>query len=72
MISGTCNRSRLRAIHYGFRIEDAAAIGFDDREFFRQLALPVGDRRVTETEVAREAALALASEYATLPQAQTY
>lgn len=72
MCLGAIYWARLRAIHYGFRIEDAAAIGFDDREFFRQLALPVGDRRVTETEVAREAALALASEYATLPQAQTY
>jgi len=72
MCLGAIYWARLRAIHYGFRIEDAAAIGFDDREFFRQLALPVGDRRVTETEVAREAALALASEYATLPQVQTY
>lgn len=72
MCLGAIYWARLRAIHYGFRIEDAAAIGFDDREFFGQMALPSGSRRVVETEVAREAALALAGEYATLPQARTY
>jgi hypothetical protein len=47
-------------------------IGFDDREFFRQFALPAEARAVTETECCRPAALALAQEYAALPGARTY
>lgn len=72
MCLGAIYWARLRAIHYGFRVEDAAAIGFDDRAFFQQFALPAAARRVPEGEVGRAAALELAREYAALPQARTY
>jgi len=67
MCLGAIYWARLRAIWFGFGIGDAAVIGFDDREFFRQCALPAGERRVPESELCREAALALAREYAALP-----
>ena len=72
MCLGAIYWARLRAIFYGFRVEDAAEIGFDDREFFRQFALPPEARTVPETELGRAAALALARDYATLPGARRY
>ena len=35
MCLGAIYWARLRAVFFGFRGEDAAEIGFDDREFFR-------------------------------------
>ena len=72
MCLGAIYWARLRAIYYGFRVEDAAAIGFDDREFFRQFALPAAARAVPETEFRRDAALALAREYAAQPGVRVY
>ena len=72
MCLGAIYWARLRAVYYGFRIEDAAAIGFDDREFFRQFGLPAGARAVPETEHCRAAALVLVREYAALPNPQHY
>jgi len=72
MCLGAIYWARLRAIYYGFGVADAAAIGFDDREFFRQFSLPPENRAVPETELCREAALALARDYAALPGALTY
>ncbi len=68
MCLGAIYWARLRAIHFGFGIDDAAAIGFDDREFFTQMALPAARRRVPETRLCGEAALALAREYAAQPR----
>jgi guanine deaminase len=67
MCLGAIYWARLKKIHYGFRITDAAEIGFDDREFFQQMALPAPERRVPESELGRDEALALAREYAALP-----
>ena len=72
MCLGAIYWARLRAIYYGFRVADAAEIGFDDREFFRQFGLPAGARSVPEAELCRPAALALAREYAELPGIRTY
>lgn len=72
MCLGAIYWARLRAIYYGFGVADAAEIGFDDREFFRQFSLPPADRTVPETELCRAAALALAREFAALPGARTY
>lgn len=67
MCLGAINWARIGRIHYGFRIEDAAEIGFDDREFFRQIGLPRHERAIPAEELCRDEALALAREYTALP-----
>lgn len=72
MCLGAIHWARIGAIRYGFDIADAARIGFDDREFFRQFSLPASERSVPETQVGREEALALAEEYLALPGRISY
>lgn len=72
MCLGAIHWARLERIYYGFRIDDAAAIGFDDTEFFRQMNLPSGERQIPSYELCRDDALALAAEYLRLPGRQHY
>ena len=67
MCLGAIQWARIRKIYYGFRLEDAAAIGFDDTEFYRQMLLPPGERLIPAEESYREEALELAREYSLLP-----
>lgn len=67
MCLGAIYWARIGRIYFGFRIEDAAAIGFDDREFFRQFVLPERERAIPATESCRDEALALAADYAAMP-----
>ena len=72
MCLGAIQWARISKIHYGFRIEDAAAIGFDDTEFYRQMMLPAEERLIPSVELCRQEALELAHEYALLPDKQHY
>jgi len=72
MCLGAIHWARIGRIYYGFRIEDAAAIGFDDTEFFRQMNLPAEQRLIPAEELCRVEALELAAEYARLPGKQPY
>jgi guanine deaminase len=72
MCLGAIHWARIRKIYYGFRIEDAAAIGFDDTEFFRQMVLPADERLIPSEELCREESLALAYEYTRLPGRRHY
>lgn len=67
MCLGAIQWARIRKIYYGFRLEDAAAIGFDDTEFYRQMVLPPDERLIPAEESCREEALELAREYSLLP-----
>lgn len=67
MCLGAIQWARIWKIYYGFRIEDAAAIGFDDTEFYRQMMLPPDERLIPAVELCREEALELAHEYILLP-----
>jgi guanine deaminase len=72
MCLGAIHWARLNRIYYGFRIEDAAAIGFDDSAIFAEFARPESERVITASEVSRESALQLVNEYATLPKRISY
>lgn len=72
MCLGAIQWARISRIFYGFRIEDAAEIGFDDREFFRQMALPPHERMIPSYELCRDEALELAGEYARMPGMRHY
>lgn len=43
--------ARIGKVYYGCGPEDAEAIGFDDHEFYRQLALPPQDRSVPAVQL---------------------
>lgn len=72
MCLGAIYWARIKEIRYGFGIEDAARIGFDDRAFYRQFALPPGERDVPATSLCREEALKLASDYLGMPGRRVY
>jgi len=72
MCLGAIYWARISAIRYGFGIEDAAEIGFDDRTFYRQFALPAGERDVSATSLCRDEALKLVADYVGLPGRRVY
>lgn len=72
MCLGAIYWARIGVIYYGFGVDDAAAIGFDDSEFFRQFALPPASRTVPAIPLCRDEALALAREYLDLPGRTAY
>ena len=72
MCLGAIQWARIAKVHYGFRIEDAAAIGFDDTEFYRQIMLPADERLIPSAELCRQEALELANEYSLLPDKRHY
>ncbi len=72
MCLGAIHWARISEIRYGFDVDDAASLGFDDREFFRQFTLPAGSRAIPESQLAREEALALAAEYQAMPHKPIY
>jgi tRNA(Arg) A34 adenosine deaminase TadA len=72
MCLGAIHWARIRRIYYGFSITDAATIGFDDREFYRQFTLPLAEREVPCAELASEEARSLLGEYMALPHKVPY
>lgn len=48
--------SRLDRIYYAATCEDAAAAGFDDSNFYRELAKPTGERSIPAEQALRDEA----------------
>jgi guanine deaminase len=72
MCLGAIQWARIRTIYQGFGMEDAARIGFDDREFHRQMKLTPDQRRIPAREICRNEALELIREYAEIPAKKPY
>lgn len=72
MCLGAIHWARIEKIYYGFRIEDAARIGFDDSEFFRQMILPPAERLIPAQELCRAESLVLADDYVRIPDKVHY
>jgi tRNA(Arg) A34 adenosine deaminase TadA len=72
MCLGAIHWARISRIYYGFSIADAATIGFDDTEFFKQISLPPEQRLISSMEMLRGESLELVNEFAHLPHRITY
>ena len=49
--------ARLDRVYYAATCDDAAEAGFDDRNFYRELAKPVGERAIPVGQALRDEAL---------------
>jgi pyrimidine deaminase RibD-like protein len=72
MCLGAIHWARISRIYYGFSIADAATIGFDDTEFFKQISLPPEQRLISSMEMLRGESLELVNEFAHLHHRITY
>jgi tRNA(Arg) A34 adenosine deaminase TadA len=64
--------ARIDRIYYGFSVDDAAGIGFDDRHIFDEMIKPADARKITTTQVLRDEALQSLREYAADPSRVKY
>ncbi len=64
--------ARIEAIYFGFSIEDAARIGFDDRFFFEEISRSPEKRLIQRRQILRDEALALAEIFAADPDHARY
>jgi len=64
--------AHIDRIYYGFSIEEAAKIGFDDRFIYEQFALPAAARKIPEFQLLEDEALAPLKLYAADPTRVKY
>ena len=72
MCLGAVYWARLDAVYYGNTRHDAAAIGFDDEHIYRELALPIGQRRIPFVHLPSEDAKAVFSAWTAKPDKTRY
>lgn len=64
--------ARIRNVFYGNTRKDAARIGFDDDEIYREIALPVARRKLRMKQLLHKEALAAFVEWASKPDKLAY
>lgn len=64
--------SRLARIYYGSTRNDAAAAGFDDNAFYRELSLPTAQRTVPAEQLCSHEASVVFGEWLKNPQRNLY
>ncbi len=67
MCLGAIYWARIERVFYGFSIQDAAGIGFDDQFIYEQLARPAEERAIPEIPLLRADALDLLEAFAADP-----
>lgn len=72
MCFGAVYWARLDRIYYANSVDDAAAIGFDDRFIYEQLRLPFDRRKVPEGRLLGEEARKVFTDYAARPHRVPY
>jgi guanine deaminase len=64
--------ARIRSVFYGNTRQDAARIAFDDDFIYREVALPIRERRLVMKQVLRKEALAAFVEWEKKPDKISY
>jgi len=72
MCLGAIMWSRLEAVFYVNTADDARRIGFDDAEFYRELALPEAERRLSQRRVDFPDALNVFEQWLNSPNRRQY
>lgn len=67
MCLGAIYWARVDRIIYAATRADAAGIGFDDEELYRQLTLPIASRKLPMQQILRDKALEVFSEWRKMP-----
>ena len=67
MCLGAIYWARIERVFYGFSIQDAARIGFDDHFIYEQLAKPAEQREIPEIPLLRAEALEILAAFAADP-----
>ena len=72
MCLGAIYWSRIRSVYYGFGVDRAASIGFDDAFFYQQLHLSSEARSVPCRQLLAQEAETLVLEYVAMPNRMSY
>lgn len=64
--------ARIDKVYYAAQREDAAAVGFSDEFIYTELNRPVGERKITCRQMARDDALAVLQEWKAKPDKAMY
>jgi len=72
MCLGAIYWARIRSVYFGFGVELAASIGFDDVFFYKQLELSPTARAIPCRQLLADEAEKLISDYRSLPNRQLY
>ncbi len=64
--------AKIKRIFYGFSVQDATAIDFEDEYQFNEFKKPIAQRKVPEIQVMRKEALELTKKFAATPDRARY
>lgn len=72
MCLGAIYWARIERVFYGFNVEEAAKVEFDDRFIYEQLKKPLAQRKIPEIQILDDEALAVLKVYAADPNRVKY
>jgi tRNA(Arg) A34 adenosine deaminase TadA len=72
MCLGAIYWARIDRVFYGFNVQDAAEVGFDDSFIYEELAKPLDQRKIPEVQVLGAEAVEMLKAYAADPNLVNY